>query len=408
MKGQVRLHSHMIQENRYTYNFVNYLKDNNYLNTLMEVDNQQGETYAHNFERRIEQEIRNVESTGAFDNSIPITKLSDIDKMVKDFLGTQMQKGHFRQRARGIYNSKTDTIRVKEYKDMDNVLHEMGHALDLGNRIKIDKETIATELLDAIKKHGGYENEARSIQLDEGFAEIVKEYAINPAQTKLDYPQTYAVLEAERQQNVKFNTFMGNLQTQLYNYIHQNPENRVLSNLSIGEQTDKPPVTIKSVEENVVKWVWDRDISIKSMANELAKASGGKLTPSQNVYLLTRLASGVNNKAISMISKGYIDLNGNRLMPGLNKLGEILGNDPQRWNDLRAFLVAKRDLEYKAKSLKSGIRTIDSKAVVEKFYNDAQIQEAAQVVYDTLDGVLQYAVDNGLITQENAKSLRER
>ena len=387
--------------------FVNYLKDNNYLNTLMEVDNQQGETYAHNFERRIEQEIRNVESTGAFDNSIPITKLSDIDKMVKDFLGTQMQKGHFRQRARGIYNSKTDTIRVKEYKDMDNVLHEMGHALDLGNRIKIDKETIATELLDAIKKHGGYENEARSIQLDEGFAEIVKEYAINPAQTKLDYPQTYAVLEAERQQNVKFNTFMGNLQTQLYNYIHQNPENRVLSNLSIGEQTDKPPVTIKSVEENVVKWVWDRDISIKSMANELAKASGGKLTPSQNVYLLTRLASGVNNKAISMISKGYIDLNGNRLMPGLNKLGEILGNDPQRWNDLRAFLVAKRDLEYKAKSLKSGIRTIDSKAVVEKFYNDAQIQEAAQVVYDTLDGVLQYAVDNGLITQENAKSLRE-
>ena len=387
--------------------FVNYLKDNNYLKNLMEVDNQQGETYAHNFERRIEQEIRNVESTGAFDNSIPITKLSDIDKMVKDFLGTQMQKGHFRQRARGIYNSKTDTIRVKEYKDMDNVLHEMGHALDLGNRIKIDKETIATELLDAIKKHGGYENEARSIQLDEGFAEIVKEYAINPVQTKLDYPQTYAVLEAERQQNVKFNTFMGNLQTQLYNYIHQNPENRVLSNLSIGKQTDKPPVTIKSVEENVVKWVWDRDISIKSMANELAKASGGKLTPSQNVYLLTRLASGVNNKAISMISKGYIDLNGNRLMPGLNKLGEILGNDPQRWNDLRAFLVAKRDLEYKAKSLKSGIRTIDSKAVVEQFYNDAQIQEAAQVVYDTLDGVLQYAVDNGLITQENAKSLRE-
>lgn len=387
--------------------FVNYLKDNNYLKNLMEVDNQQGETYAHNFERRIEQEIRNVESTGAFDNSIPITKLSDIDKMVKDFLGTQMQKGHFRQRARGIYNSKTDTIRVKEYKDMDNVLHEMGHALDLGNRIKIDKETIATELLDAIKKHGGYENEARSIQLDEGFAEIVKEYAINPVQTKLDYPQTYAVLEAERQQNVKFNTFMGNLQTQLYNYIHQNPENRVLSNLSIGEQTDKPPVTIKSIEENVVRWVWDRDISIKSMANELAKASGKKLTPSQNVYLLTRLASGVNNKAISMISKGYIDLNGNRLMPGLNKLGEILGNDPQRWNDLRAFLVAKRDLEYKAKSLKSGIRTIDSKAVVEKFYNDTQIQEAAQVVYDTLDGVLQYAVDNGLITQENAKSLRE-
>ena len=50
---------------------------------------------------------------------------------------------------------------------------------------------------------------------------------------------------------------------------------------------------------------------------------------------------------------------------------------------------------------------MDSKKIVEQFYNDVQIQEAAQVVYDTLDGVLQYAVDNGLITEENAKSLRE-
>ena len=39
--------------------------------------------------------------------------------------------------------------------------------------------------------------------------------------------------------------------------------------------------------------------------------------------------------------------------------------------------------------------------------NQTQIQEATQVVYDTLDGVLQYAVDNGLINDETANSLRE-
>lgn len=387
--------------------FMGYLRENNYLKTLMEVDETQGETYAHSFERRIEQEIRDVENTGAFDNTIPVTKLSDIDKMVEDFLGINVMKGHFRQRARGIYNSKTDTIRVKELKDMDNVLHEMGHALDLGNRIQIDKKSIATELLEALKQHGGYENDTRAVQLDEGFAEIVKEYAINSAQVKVLYPQTYSILEAERQQNAKFNDFMSKLQGQIYNYIHQIPQNRTLSNMSIGERTDRPPITPNLVKENVVKWVWDRDYTIKEMTNELAKASDNKLSPSQNIYLLTRLASGVNNKAISMISDGYIDLNGNRVMPGLNKLGEILGNDPQRWNDLRAYLVAKRDLEYKAKSLKTGIRTMDSKAVVEQFYNDAQIQEAAQFVYDTLDGVLQYAVDNGLINNETANSLRE-
>ena len=108
-----------------------------------------------------------------------------------------------------------------------------------------------------------------------------------------------------------------------------------------------------------------------------------------------------------MLTNGYVDENGNRLMPGLGRIGEILGNDAERINDLRAYLAAKRDLEYKAKTLKTGLRTMDSKKIVEQFYNDVQIQEAAQVVYDTLDGVLQYAVDNGLITEENAKSLRE-
>ena len=125
------------------------------------------------------------------------------------------------------------------------------------------------------------------------------------------------------------------------------------------------------------------------MQEEFSKATGHKPTPSQNAYLLTRLASGVDNKIVSMLTNGYVDENGNRLMPGLGRIGEILGNDAERINDLRAYLAAKRDLEYKAKTLKTGLRTMDSKKIVEQFYNDVQIQEAAQVVYDTLDGVLQ-------------------
>ena len=159
-----------------------------------------------------------------------------------------------------------------------------------------------------------------------------------------------------------------------------------------------------------MRLVYDKDYLLKATVNEFAKLSGksvNEIAPSRNAYILTRLASGVNNKAISMISDGYIDLNGNKLMPGLNRLGEILNNDPQRFNDLRAYLVAKRDLEYKAKTLKTGIRSMDTKAVVAQFENDPQIQEASKLVYQTLDGVLQYAVNNGLISQETATSLRE-
>ena len=391
-------------------NFIKNVQNNNYLQKLMSIDNNQGSTNAQSSEKLIEQQIQYAESIGAFDDTIPVTKLSDIQKTIENYLGKGIYKGHFKERAYGIYKSKNDTIRVKEYKDIDNILHETGHALDLGKRLNIDKESIANELLEAVRRHGGYEDADRSIQLDEGFAEVIKTYVISPSQSKIDYPQTITILEGIRLQDKSFNDFIQKVQSQIYNYIHQNPRNRVLSNVSIGEQTDKTPINRKTIKENVMRLVYDKDYLLKSTVNEFAKLSGKKpseIAPSRNAYILTRLASGVNNKAISMISDGYIDINGNKLMPGLNKLGEILNNDPQRFNDLRAYLVAKRDLEYKAKTLKTGIRTLDSKAVVEQFQNDVQINEAAQIVYDTLDGVLQYAVNNGLITQDTATALRE-
>ena len=391
-------------------NFINNIKDNNYLKTLLSVDNSKGATNAQSSERLIEQEIELVESMGAFDNNIPVTKLTDIRKTIENYLGKKLLKGHFREHAYGIYKTKNDFIRVKELKDIDNILHEVGHALDLGQRVTINKETLQDELLKAVERHGGYENDTKTVQLEEGWAEVVRVYIINQSLAEKLYPKTASFIDNVRQQDKSINDFLTRVQNQLYNYIHQNPRNRILSNMSIGEQTDKEPMTPSKFKKNAMRLIYDKDYLLKATVNDWAKMSGKKpseIDPSRNAYILTRLASGVNNKAVSMISDGYIDVNGDKLMPGLNKLGDILNNDPQRFNDLRAYLVAKRDLEYKAKSLKTGIRTLDSKAVVKQFENDIQVQEAAQIVYDTLNGVLQYAVNNGLITQENADTIKE-
>ena len=369
-----------------------------------------GQRNAERESNYIEQEIRKIEQTGNWDDSIPVTKMTDIRKTIEDYLGIGVQKGRFRQQAYGIYKGTRDVIRTKELKDIDTILHETGHALDIGNRIKINKESISNELLKAVDNYGGYEAETRQVQLEEGFAEVIREYTIVPEQAKVDYPQTVAVLEGIRQENKDFDNFIRNVQEQTYNYIHQNPRNRTLSNVSIGEQTDKRAWTRASTTEAIMRAVYDKDWSLKSAVNELQKVQGKTtrdLKASENAYYLTRLSSGIGGKITSMLSNGYIDENGNKLMPGLNSLGEILGNDPQRFDDLRAYLVAQRDLEYKAKTLKTGIRTMDSKAVVTQFQNDTQIQEAAKLVYDTLDGVMQYAVNNGLITQENADKLKE-
>ena len=372
---------------------------------------QPGQRNAERESNYIEQEIRKIEQSGNWDNSIPVTKMTDIRKTIEDYLGIGIQKGRFRQQAYGIYKGTRDVIRTKELKDMDTILHETGHALDIGKRIQIDKESISNELLTATKKYGGYEAETREVQLEEGFAEVIREYAIVPEQARIEYPQTVAVLEGIRQADKSFNDFITKVQQQTYNYIHQTPRNRGgLSNMSIGETTDESKLTPAKIQQEVMRNIYDKDWSLKSAVNEMQKANGKttkELRASDNAYYLTRLASGIGDKVTSMLSKGYIDENGNKLFPGLEQLGEILNNDSERFNDLRAYLVAQRDLEYKAKTLKTGIRTMDSKAIVEQFKNDTQIQEAAKLVYDTLDGVLQYAVNNGLITQDNADTLRE-
>ena len=371
---------------------------------------EEGQRNAERESNYIEQEIRKIEQTGNWDNSIPVTKMTEIRKTIEDYLGIGVQRSHFRQQAYGIYKGTRDVIRTKELKDMDTILHEAGHALDIGNRIKINKEAISNELLKAVDNYGGYEAETREVQLEEGFAEVIREYTIVPEQARIDYPQTVSVLEGIRQENKDFDNFIRTVQQQTYNYIHQNPRNRTLSNVSIGEQTDKRVWTKASTTEAIMRAVYDKDWSLKSAVNELQKLQGKTiqdLKASENAYYLTRLSSGIGGKITSMLSNGYIDENGKKLMPGLNQLGEILGNEPSRFDDLRAYLVAQRDLEYKSKTLKTGIRTMDSKAVVAQFKDDSQIQEAAKLIYDTLDGVMQYAVNNGLITQENADSLRE-
>lgn len=373
----------------------------------------------------IEQEIQKIEKTGKWDDSIPVTKLTDIRKTIENYLGLNIKKGHFRQTAYAIYKGNRDVIRTKEFKDMDSILHETGHALDIGNRLKIDKESIANELLTAIDKLGGYESETREIRLEEGFAEVIREYSIVPEQAKSEYPQTIAILEKIRQNDKGFNKFITKVQQQTYNYIHQNPRNRYISNQSIGEQTDKEKWSKERIKRVVIEQMFDKDYIVKSSVETLQKINGktvNQLNASKNAYYMTRLSNTTGNKAISMLTDGYIDEKGNKIMPGLNQIGEIFEQEAtnmglkgkeksqaieERFNDLRAYLVAKRDTDYKSKGLKTGMRSMDTKAVIEQFENDTQIQQTAKIVYDTLDGMLQYAVDNGVITQESAKSLKE-
>ena len=197
-------------------------------------------------------------------------------KTIENYLGKKLLKGHFREPAYGIYKTKNDFIRVKELKDIDNILHEVGHALDLGQRVTINKEMLQDELLKAVERHGGYENDTKTVKLEEGWAEVVRVYIINQSLSEKLYPKTSSFIDSVRQQDKSINDFLTRVQNQLYNYIHQNPRNRILSNMSIGEQTDKEQMTPEKFKKNAMRLIYDKDYLLKATVNDWAKMSGKK------------------------------------------------------------------------------------------------------------------------------------
>ena len=71
-------------------------------------ENEPGKTNAERTDSYIEQEIQRLEKTGSWDNSIPVTRRSDIRKTIEDYLGLGIKRGRFRQNAYGIYKTNRD------------------------------------------------------------------------------------------------------------------------------------------------------------------------------------------------------------------------------------------------------------------------------------------------------------
>ena len=373
-------------------------------------------TYAERDSAFIEQEIRELEKTGKWDKNIPMTSRAEILRKIEQFLDSPVRKGLFRQRAYAIYKTKDDIIRTRELKDIDSISHELGHAIDA--RYNPNKTQATLELLDIIDGKG-YDKKDEDTLLSEGWAEAFRQYLSQPEKLKELYPDTAQLIQNLRNNDKKLDDFIADIQQSIYNYIHQTPDKRVLSNMSINEKEAKD-YSWNAIKNKVIKMTWDKDYSLKSTVDKLAQrafveegensVSGNLYTikPSQNAYYLLRLASGRSDKIQSMLQDGIIDTKtGEQLSPGLSELGSILGNKSSRWNDLRTYLMAKRDKDYQSAGLITGMRRSDTDYVVKKFENDTKIQHAAELIYENLDGVLMYAVKEGFLTIDDVKSMKE-
>lgn len=356
----------------------------------------------------IEQEIKKTIKNKDIDENIPLTKISDIVYDIEKYIGSDIELKHFREKAYGIYKTNRDLIRVEEKSDLDTILHEFGHQLD--NRLHINKEELYLELVTDDIQHL-YADCSEDVQLAEGFAEIIRQYFIQPDIVEKEFPDTIEKINELRSNDKELDEFITKIQKEIYNYIHQTPEKRAKSNISFKENSKISVNDLKTKGiEKAVTLLFDEDYALKKYTNLLYKLAGypeaKQISASEDPVIASRLRKGLAGAVDDMVKNGIIDLNtGERKSQGLSAIEDILKDE--NMTDFMNYLVSLRSVEVAEKELKSGIRYDDAKVVVDKYKNNKNFEKARKIIEEYNNSLLDYAKDAGLYSKADIDLIKQ-
>lgn len=373
-----------------------------------EFDLEKSKTNIQREDSFIEQEIQKAIKNNDIDENIPLTKISDIVYDIEKYIGSDIELKHFRGRAYGIYKTNRDLIRVVEKSDLDTILHEFAHQLDY--RLHLDKSELYSEIVtDKIQED--YANAPDDVQLDEGFAEVIRQYFTQPDIVEKEFPDTVKKINELRSNDKELDEFITKTQKKIYNYIHQTPEKRAKSNISFKEDSKISINDFKTKGiEKAITLLFDEDYALKKYTKLLYDIAGypeaRQISASQDPVIASRLRKGLAGAVDDMVKNGIIDLNtGERKSQGLSAIEDILKDE--NMTDFMNYLVSLRSIEVAEKELKSGIRYDDAKAVVEKYKKNKSFEKARKVIEQYNNALLDYAKDAGLYSKEDIDLIKQ-
>lgn len=381
----------------------------------------------------IENKIKEIE-TGNKERDVsatPITK-KEIIKTVEKGLGRPIREKQYKgkNKAYGIYKPDIKSIHLRQMSNFETAIHELGHHID-NQKFKMDLEKRG--LADAVKVNrellklcemafGNAYDEDINSKLKEGFAEATKRYVIEPEEMAKNFPASTEIILNELSNDKQLNDVFNTLQKQVHNYINMTPQERLHSNMSINEDSDKEPTTIKKIVDRAIYEIYDDGYYLKNAVSKLAKDAGtsiNKLNPTENTYTLFRLAGGTSDQVKSMLKNGIIDTKaGRKITKGYaeilenlkvsKKVEKLSGITTQkRINDLRDLLIAQRNLDYVKRGFQSGIREKDSLKVIEQFKDDKILNQVANDIRKVNDDILKYAQNNDMLTKKQIKQIKK-
>lgn len=361
-----------------------------------------------------------------------------------------------KRRVLGLYMPRSAAIAIKYQGDLDTTAHELGHSLDdifdlIGKAAadpKVEKELLALGVFTSPKSANN------TYKINEGMAEFIRAWLVNPDKAEMRYPATYKIFEANvpQETRAKIRSFGDDIRRWAGLTGHE----QVMSNVQFEPEKGQGwyRTLFPSQSENFeLTWLdrlgrtWTNSILPfdKSVPFLLDKQQLADLTPAKDPRILVRLLAGGNDKVAYIIKKGFMDpldpitstpdgkLKVNRLIDPVSKqamnfdwLLAPLDNSSERsiieeQREVISYMIAKRTQELEFKLLKSdritGIGagvlqdiTVANKRIEEhdNMAPDKQkrIEEAARRYKEYASQALEYAVAMGRMNAQDVAEIQ--
>jgi len=311
--------------------------------------------------------------------------------------------GRFRKKARGIFKVAAEVIRLRIANNLPTAAHEMGHALEKAIFGYVHGESpwknrppkMRRELLklgkDLYKKkvpEGGYPRE--------GFAEFIRLELSTDIEAAQRAPYTHKWFVQEfLKDNPKVE--------EAFNAAKSAVTKWRLQGSVVRGQAMKAAIT-PSIRQRIFsildlfsykKWV-EAGSAFEQITNIAIQLKGQGLKIEENPELTFHALRHTHTaRAAYMVEDAMINIAGVPVGPSLEDAGALVKNQREEFT---LYLWGRRALERWKQNKNPGISQADAQFLVEH-YETPEFQRAAQKVYEWNRGVLNYAVQGGLITQ---------
>ncbi|MEJ7827164.1 MAG: LPD38 domain-containing protein, partial [Segetibacter sp.] len=373
-------------------------------------------------------------------------KPKDLSRIILD-IGHGLKQNIFfskvSRRAAGTYAPGSTAIKIKFSGDLDTTAHEIGHAID-------DKYDIISDILahptapgelPQFSKFGskppkGHPN-PKKYTANEGFAEFLRAYIVNPLEAKAKAPKLFEIYESKvpdaakkviEQFSTDIRTWAGSTGRDITKAnIQFKPEEKpgILSQI-FGDKPTSKEFEINTWDKLAANFINPLRVFEKAFAYAKQVKGVSDVLPQDNPTLLARLLLGIDGKFGQVLKNGMIDSENNVLtdkdgkVKNLKWLLEPLDNTDvasveRDMEDVITYMVSERTVELGKRlgkqSVISGVgggifTDIEvAQKTLDEFNNSdpdrlARLKEASERYREMADDTLKYLVDKGRLAQD--------